>query len=176
MKYFIYLIVIFFLLIVETGILGQFQFLPVVPYLLVIFSAILVPLEEKRLAIFTIAASGVILDFISGLPDGIMLLSLGFACLTSFVLVYWWLAKEYNIGILFVSVGATTLVFIISVLIFSKLFSLMGLGSGIDYAYLIIHRFVWYLVLNLILTYPMYLFYLFLSHTVSKRWPTKAKI
>jgi len=160
MKYFVFALTIFVLLVTETGILAKFHILPIVPSLLVIFCAILVPLEDRRITIFSAVTSGIFLDFASGLPDGIHLLALGIACLVNFILIYWWLAKEYNIGILFVAVAATTLVYFVSVLVLTKLFTLLGLSGNVDYGYLIVHKLFWSLVLNLALTYPVYLLYL----------------
>ncbi len=175
MKYLLYFLAIFFLFILEAGVFSQFYFLPVIPPLVIVFSALLIPLDGRQLSIFSIIASGVLLDFLSSQPDGILLLSLVIACLVNYVLINWWLVRDYNIGILFISTAATILVYFVSVLILAKLFTVIGIGRDIEYGYLLTHGLVWSLLLGLVFTYPVYYYYLLLQKITQKNWVRKNK-
>jgi hypothetical protein len=159
MKWLVWVLAIFLLLTIESGIFGQFNFLPVVPYLGVIFCAAALVLAEKVELITITAVTGLFLDLISTLSDGTMLLSLSFAVFCTYIVIYWWLTRDYHIWTLFFSVAVCTLIFFVTVLGVSKLFELFGGGQAVDYSHLIQRKALWYIVINLLLTYPVYLYY-----------------
>jgi hypothetical protein len=159
MRTVIWIIAVFVLLALQAGILGNLHFLPAVPGLLVIFCAVAMAREAWPDTAIVVAVSGIMLDFVSGLPDGILLIALGLASGFGYVLLHWWLARDYNNWILLVAAGAVTIVNFLATLGVAKLFSLAGLGGGLDYGYLLGHELVWAVVLNLLLAFPVYLYY-----------------
>ncbi len=173
MKWLIWFLAVFVLLIISSGVFSQLHFLAIIPGLILIFGAVAISLEDGPELFFILLTSGILMDFVSGLPDGIMLLSLMFSAFCIYALVSWFISKEFNIGILFLSSGLMTLLFFVAVLGFGKIFDLLGFEVNLEYSYLLTHTFVWYFGLNLLLTYPIYVYYLAIKQLQHKTQKTK---
>ncbi|HYE22403.1 MAG TPA: hypothetical protein VD998_02315 [Verrucomicrobiae bacterium] len=171
MKWVIWILAIFLLLTVSDGIFININSLPVVPSILLILCTTALILGDHLEAWLIMIVSGIFLDFASGLPDGIMLTSILLAALFVYVVVNWFLAKEFNIPILFLSVGLMTFLFIVFSLALVKIYSFLQ-PIEIDYSYILLNKLFWYIMINLILTYPIYLYFNLinrLAFRVSKR-------
>jgi hypothetical protein len=166
MKWLIWVVAIFILLIINGGVFSSFYFLPFLPGLVVVLNGIILALEDKTDWLALTIVSGVLLDFASGLPDGIMLLSLLGASGCVYAIIYWWLNREYNWVILFISTAVLTLLYFVFVVGLAWLFSLVGLESTADSGFLLTRKVLWYIVINIILTYPVYLYYLLIKFVI----------
>ena len=166
MKWLIWAIAIFILMVLNAGIFSQFYFLPFLPGLLVVFIAILLMLEDKREWLVLTVISGVLMDFASGLPDGVLLSSLIAAGGAVYFLTSRLVNREYGWVILFATSAVMSLLYFVFSLAVAKLFDLFGLETNIDYAYFFAHKILWYIVINLVLTYPVYLYYLLVKKLI----------
>jgi hypothetical protein len=168
MRTFLWTISIFILLVLQAGILGNLNFLPIVPALLVVLCAVSMTKETWPDTAIIVIASGIMLDFVSGLPDGILLISLGLSAGFVHVLLYWWLTKDYNNWILFVAAGTMTIANFLFALGLAKAFALIRIGGDLDYGYLLSHKLPWELLLNLLLAFPVYLYYVGTRKIINK--------
>lgn len=129
--------------------------LPIAPILLIAYAIIAVLHADRHEAAYVVILSGLLLDFFSGLPDGILTLSLIVAALTVYFLSKAVLATYSHRLILFISVLGASLIFNLSVILVSLLLSIFDLVQPGE-----VLRNVWSVLwLNLFLTailaYPM---------------------
>jgi len=157
MKFILWLIAIFVLLIVQVGILKPLNIFPVNLLLIVITIAALT--FEFEFGLFLVLISGIMLDFISGLPDGLLIAS-SFA---TYLILYFTfsalLVSESNLVILFSSVLAATVIFFVLYLVFHQLLFALHLTTKIDIAYLFKVSLPIEALFNLVFTYPIYKFF-----------------
>jgi hypothetical protein len=168
MKWLIWILAVFVLLVLNTGVFSQIYFLPILPGMLVVFGAVILTLEDQRDWLIITAISGVMMDFASGLPDGVMLLSLFCASGMVYILTNWLITREYGWITLFATSAVMSTLFFLLVLGFAKIFDLVAFDVSIDYAYFFTRKILWYIVINLILTYPVYIYYLLIKRLISK--------
>lgn len=164
MKWLILAVSIIVLLLITTGILSGINILLVVPWLTLIFLATSIVIGDKNEWIFIALVGGFLTDLISALPDGIITISYLLAAGTVFILLSWFLAKEFNIGIIFLSAGLVTLLSFILQLILVKFFVLFELTPDLDYTFQLTRNLPWLIFLNLLAAYPIYLYYLLVQN------------
>ncbi|MGE5392880.1 MAG: hypothetical protein ACM3NH_04005 [Candidatus Saccharibacteria bacterium] len=147
---------LFCLLCLESGFFGRLAFLPVVPGLLVTFIACVFTFGELKEAYGAAIVAGVFLDFASGLPDGVLLLSLVVSLsLLSAGFRRFFSLKASTQAALPLNVVVLTVLNSAAVAVFSKLFALAGLGQAIEWRFFAIHGLPWLLLFNLLMAYPM---------------------
>jgi hypothetical protein len=156
-KYFIGLLAIALLLVIQAGI-----FLPLhlerVNLLLVLLVVVLL-FADFEFALSIATTCGILLDFFSGGPDGVI----SFAFISIFLILYFLinsvLAREATLPILFASVAAATIGYYVLLFIYNQIFTTFGLGQVININSLFIKDLPLSLVLNLVMTYPVLKFY-----------------
>lgn len=161
MRNFLWLIAIFFLVVVQIGILQPLGIAAVsLMLILVIFSVIL---SDFNQGLFITLASGVMTDFISGLPDGLLTLSLLAVFLSLHFIQHKILAREINRIMLFASVGFGTIIYFAAFLIFGGLSYFFRLMPKPDLSFIILRNLPLALILNLVFAFPMFVYYLYLQ-------------
>jgi len=152
MKYFIWFVVLFCLLLIQGGI---FTPLHIMANLILIVVALAALLSDFNVGLIITLMGGIMLDFTSGSTDGLVSISLLTAFLLMYSLVNEILPRETSLQVLVAAVGGSTIVFFILFLILSR---------NPDIRYILIHRLWIQLFWNLIWTYPVYYLYLFIQN------------
>lgn len=164
-KWTVLVAVLFVLLVLESGFFGRFGFLPAIPQLLTVFVACLFTFQSGyRDSLYAAIITGVFLDFVSGTPDGIMLLA-GLLSYGTVVFVSKWFfaAKSSALPAFFLNVLLITVSNFAGVLGLSWLFAHLGLGEPSDARFLLVHGLPWVVLINLLVAYPLAALYSFLD-------------
>lgn len=140
--------------------------------LLLVFTVAAAIYGRVREALFVGLMSGVLLDYLSGLPDGVFLLT--FLLLVLILRFTMRLLSEKKDNLLTVAaiMLCATLGYYLLVFSLSQLFSFLGTGQSFNLVWFFRKNFWIAAVLNVILFYPTYRYYLFISK-VSRRYETK---
>jgi hypothetical protein len=136
--------------------------------LILIMVAVAGVLADFNLGLELALTGGLLLDFLSGVPDGIVTMSLLCVFLLLYFIVNSVLARESSRIILFTSVASASLAYFIIFLLFNQLFSLFRLTANFDIPYVLTVRLPLSLLLNLIFTYPVFQYYLLVQKLASK--------
>jgi hypothetical protein len=159
MKWLIIFISLFVLVILQSA--GSTLIIPFsFANLLLIFSLVSVLLSETKEMIGVTIISALLLDFSSGLTDGVIALSFTLTILTVYIAVNWFFTKEYKFMRTLVLVGVSTVFFLILVLIINRSFDIFNLGHSIDLNFLFSRKIWLELALNFLFTWPVVYFYL----------------
>lgn len=158
MKYIIWFISIFLLLVFQAGVLVPLHLAPVNLILVLVVTAVL--LADFNLAIGLTLAGGLMLDFISGVPDGLVTMSLLLVFLFLYFVVNYVLSREASQLVLFTSVAVGTASYYLFFLAFDQIFGIFHLNAIFSVNYLLTVELPATLLFNLIFTYPIYLYFL----------------
>lgn len=134
------------------------SFLAVLPisFIPLVVLAIITALHsEQAESAFVVILSGLLLDFFSGLPDGVLTLSLVIAALTGYFLSHAVLAAYNHRLILFVSILSASLVFNLSVILFTLFLSIFNLVNAGEVARQVFSGLLIHLSLTAVLSYPI---------------------
>jgi hypothetical protein len=169
MRNIIWLLALIFLLLIQAGILLPLHMFPVGLILIVVAMATILSDFNQGLVITILG--GLLLDFVSGSPDGLLSMSLVAAFLVMHLVLSEILSREPNRFILATSVVGTVVIYFVSFIIFSKIFGVFGLTENQDLRYLFAVQLPLTLMWNLIFSYPIFLFYTLIQNLVSKVKP-----
>jgi hypothetical protein len=158
MKYIIWFLSLFFLLVIQAGVLVPLH-VPAVNLILVMVVAATL-LSEFEFALGLTLTGGLLLDFVSGTPDGILTASTLIVFLLLYFIVNSIIAREPNQIILFSSVAATTIGY----------FLIVELFYHTGYKFVLTRQLPWALLFNLLLTYPVFMYYLLIQ-----KWTIRSK-
>lgn len=132
--------------------------------LILIMVIVAVLLSDLNLGLGLALTGGLLLDFVSGAPDGLLAFSILGVFLLMYFIVNTLLAREPSQIILFTSVAAGTLAYFILFLLANVL-----LHSGtLDIRHVLAVQLPLMLLFNLIFTYPVYQYYLWVQNLTSK--------
>jgi hypothetical protein len=148
---------LFLLLIIQAGVLIPLHLAPV--NLILVTVAVAVLLADFNLGLSLTLIGGLLLDFSSGSPDGLITMSLLAVFLVLYFVVNTVLAKEPNQKVLFTAVFTATIGYFLFFLLFNQLFSLFHLSTSLGNQYLLTRQLSVTLLFNLILTYPILKYY-----------------
>lgn len=143
MRYFFWALIIFALLLVQNAILQPLRLPASLLLVLVIVSLLF---AEFNFGLGLALACGIVLDFLSGSPDGIMSVVFVSVFLLMYFAVNFILSREPNLPILFSSVAVGTTVYFLLLLLAGRL-----LGRS----WLFAKDFPLTLFINLLATYPI---------------------
>ncbi|OGE74188.1 MAG: hypothetical protein A3I07_01445 [Candidatus Doudnabacteria bacterium RIFCSPLOWO2_02_FULL_42_9] len=166
MRNIIWFFALILLLVLQNGILVPLHIISVNLVLIVVAIATL--LSEFNQGLIITLMGGLITDFMSGLPDGVMTISFLLAFLILHFILNEILAREANRFILGVAVLGSTLVYFFSVIFVSYIFSWFNLVTQIDFMYLLSSRLPLLLLWNLIFTYPILMYYTWIQNLASR--------
>src|SRR5438067_1553494 len=130
MRNLIWFIFLFLLLLVQGGILMPLHIAPLNLALVVVTMAVILSDFGQGLVITLMA--GLLLDFISGSPDGLVSISFLIMFLALHFLLKEILAKEANRYILAVSIATGTILYFIVFLAISRMFGWLHLVEKLD--------------------------------------------
>ena len=171
-RYILWLIAIFVLIVLQSAVFIPLNFDHVNLLLVLIVVSLLFADFDFGLIFSTIC--GLILDFLSGIPDGIFAFSLVSIFLILYFVVNNVLAKEPSLLILFASVAVATLLFFGLFLLYNQIFKMFGLATVINYKSLLLFDLPSALVFNLLLTFRVLKYYTWvenLNRKLSKNDP-----
>ncbi|MEJ0021278.1 MAG: hypothetical protein WDN47_01710 [Candidatus Doudnabacteria bacterium] len=168
MRPIIWFLSLFLLLIIQAGVLVPLHLAPVNLVLVMIVVAVL--LADFNLGLGLTLTGGLLLDFVSGSPDGLVTMSLLGVFLLLYFIVNSVLAREVTQIILFTSVAVSTVAYFALFLIFNRIFGLFGLDTALDLPYMLSVGLPLMLLFNLIFTYPIFQYYLWMQ-----KWTTRFK-
>ncbi|MBX4205531.1 MAG: rod shape-determining protein MreD [Candidatus Doudnabacteria bacterium] len=161
MRYLIIIFVLFALLVLQTGVLGNLG-LGKAGSLPLLYVLITVMLAKFRQGLFTALAAGVMLDLASATRAG----TITVAMLAVLGLVYFVINKvitrELNRFILVVCIILGTIAFSVSVVLFNRVLNLVNLGIMLDWRFILGRKLILDLTVNLIFAYPILLLYEFI--------------
>ncbi|MDP4001121.1 MAG: hypothetical protein Q8P83_02685 [bacterium] len=162
MKWIVLFLSIFFLIVVQasfSSFLAPFSFANLVLIFVVMVSIFG---STKEVTVVTVI-SALMLDFSSGLTDGLLLTSFIATVFSIRLMVNWFFSKEEDIKVLLGSVFFGTVIFFLVTLLINQLFGIFNQAYVLDY-YFLLTRKVWLdLFLNLVFTYPIMYYYFFVQ-------------
>ena len=157
MKYIIYFLAIFLLLVIQQGILMPLGIMPV--NLLLVFAVTAMLIADFNTALGITLACGVLLDLASGTADGLITMSLVSALLILYFLLNSWVSREANRLVLFSAVAGTTVLYFFLFMVFNRIFAVFNLGQNLQLNYFFLRILPLSLLFNLIFTYPIFLYF-----------------
>ncbi|MBI2607729.1 MAG: hypothetical protein HYW51_02805 [Candidatus Doudnabacteria bacterium] len=123
---------------------------------------------EKELGV-TLIISALMLDFASGLPDGLLAISLILSIVMVRLSVAWFFSTENDFKIMLGSVGAATIVFVVLTWLVNQIFQIFHLAYEFQLGFLLGKK-VWAdMLLNLLFTYPIMYYYFFLQKVIKEK-------
>jgi len=150
-------IALFLLLLIQGGILLPLHIGPI--SLILVIVAIAVILSDFNQGLVITLIGGLLLDFVSGSPDGLVSIALLAVFLIMHVVLNEILSREPNSYILAASVAASTVLYFIVFLVVDRLFGFLSLTQRPDIGYMLSVQLPLSLMWNLIFAYPIYKFY-----------------
>lgn len=170
MKWTVLFLSLFLLLVVQASLssfLTPFSFANLILIFVVMVSIFG---STKELAVVTVI-SALMLDFSSGLTDGLLMTSFIASVFLIRIMVNWFFSKEEDVKVLLGSVFFATVSFFLVTLLINQLFGIFNQAYVLDY-YFLLTRKIWLdLFLNLLFTYPIMYFYFFLQKLTKTHEP-----
>jgi len=166
MRNIIWFLALFFLLFIQGGILVPLRIAPVNMILVIV--AIAVILSDFKQGLVITIIGGLLLDFVSGSPDGLISISLLSAFLILHVVMHEILSREPNRFILVSAVATGTVLYFLAFIVVDRLFSLFHLAQNPDMRYLLTVLLPLALMWNLIFAYPLLRYYSWVQNLASK--------
>jgi rod shape-determining protein MreD len=158
MKYAIWAMAIFLLLILQSGFVNQLGAGPAGNLILIfcVMAAVWYPRNE---ALVICLIGGLMLDFSGNSTAGTMVVCLSVAALVVQLFINRFVPKNPGILILGAIVLVSTILFSASNIIFANLLHYLHLGTTIDWRYVLGKKLLIDLAANAILLYPVYLYF-----------------
>jgi len=166
MRNIIWFVALFLLLLIQGGILLPLHIAPVNLILIMVAMAVILSDFNQGLAITLIG--GLLLDFVSGSPDGLVSISLLTVFLIMRVVMNEILSREPSYYILAASVAVSTLVYFLAFLAVDRLFGIFSLTQKPEVGYILSVQLPLTIMWNLIFAYPIFLLYSFVQNLASK--------
>jgi hypothetical protein len=166
MRNIIWFLALFFLLLVQGGILLPLHLVPV--NLILVTVAMAVILSDFNQGLVITVLGGLLLDFVSGSPDGLISISLLVVFLIMRVVLNEILSREPNRFILAASVAGSTLIYFLTFLAVDRLFGFFNLTQKPEIGYLLSVQLPLTMMWNLIFAYPIFRFYSVVQNLASK--------
>ena len=136
--------------------------------LILIMAATAVILSDFNQGIIITLLGGILLDFASALPDGILSISLLITYLILYFALQEILSKEANRFILVSTVAAGTIVFFLVLSAVVWMFGVLHISQNVDTQHWLIRLMPLTLIWNLIFVYPIFFFYSLVQNLIFK--------
>ena len=169
MKYLIWLLAIFLLLVFQVGVLLPLHLTPV--NLILVFLVVTVVMSDFDSSLVIALIGGMMLDLISGTADGMISLSMFTIFLILYFILHALVNKEPSNLILFSSVAVTSIVYFFVFLAFNAIFLIFRLNQTLDYKYFLGSELILTLFFNLLFTYPVFKYYSYVQSWVTRLKP-----
>ncbi|MBX4191449.1 MAG: rod shape-determining protein MreD [Candidatus Doudnabacteria bacterium] len=154
------------LLLIQSGVLLPFHIAPA--HLIMIVIALATILSEFRQGLIITLLGGLLLDFVSGSPDGVITMSLLIVFLVLHVVLREFLSREPNKYILAATIAGGTLIYYLAYIAINRLFMWIHLADKTDVRYLFSVQLPLAIMWNLIFAYPIFKFYILTQSLASK--------
>lgn len=145
-------------MIIQQGVLSQLG-LGAVGNLLMVLVVIATVSEKFEYGLLAAIIAGIVLDLASASRDGTMVICMLVVTTAVYFTVNTLLTRREDWMILVSSVSMGTIVFMVAFILISKLFAILHLGQPADTGFILGRKLLLDLVVNLILTYPVYWLY-----------------
>jgi cell shape-determining protein MreD len=175
MRWLIWAVSIFILMAVGNGAVESAHFLPAVPVLAVIFSAGALFSADRSEKIFIVLFGGIMLDFLSPYPDGLLTLSFITAALMIQKTFSYYFKTEDGLKFVFPAVFFQTLLFYFFVFVFEHVLFKAKLLPATQGAFVFSPMLLWYVLVNLLFAYPVYRYYCFVLK-LARKFPKNKEI
>ncbi len=166
MRNIIWFIALIILLLIQAGILVPLGTAPVSLILIVVAIATILSYFWQGLIITLLG--GLLLDFVSGSPDGLISMSMVAVFLLMHLLFNELLSREPNQYILAASVAVSTVVYYLVYVAVTNFFEVLGLTGTPDTRYLLTVQLPLALMWNLIFAYPIFRYYVLVQNLASR--------
>jgi hypothetical protein len=166
MRNIIWFIAILFLVLIQAGVFMPLHIAPINLVLIVVVMAVILSDFSQGLAITLIG--GILLDFISGTPDGLISMSLVTTYLIVGFVLNEILSREASRLIIFVSVAFGTIIYFLVFVSLAWLFRYFHLTSIVDTKYLLSVQLPLTLMWNVLFAYPVFIFYSWIQNLAHK--------
>ena len=166
MRNIIWFIALFILLLIQGGVLLPLHISPA--NLILIVVALSTILSDFRQGLIIALMGGLLMDFASGSPDGLITMSLLTVFLILHLILKEFLSREPNRFILIATVVSATLLYYIAFLAVDQLFGLIHLAEKTDVRYLLSVQLPLSIMWNLIFSYPIFQYYFWTQNLASK--------
>lgn len=163
-----------FLLAVLQGGLARVSSGTFVPDLALLFAVMFVLFGGFAETLVFAFVAGLLLDFSSGLTDGVILSGFVLALLAVYTMFTMVLTREFDFKILFFAVIAAMILFPIFVFLFSLFLSFLHLSSRVSFGVAFGWSFWKKLIFDLLLVYPVFWVFNLFDRKISK--PQEHKI
>lgn len=164
MRNLLWFFAVLIMLFIQTGILFPLRLTPVNLILIMVCSAALI--SEFNTGLIIAMIGGLLMDFLSGSPDGLITASLLFVFLILYFVLNSLISREPNRFVLFSAVAVATVGFFAFFLGFNQVFSFFKISNSINLEYYFSVQLPIALVLNLVLTYPVFKFCLWVQNLI----------
>ncbi len=162
----IWFIALFLLLLIQGGILLPLHISPV--NLILVVVALSTILSDFKQGFIITLFGGLMLDFISGSPDGLITMSMIIVFLVLHLILREFLSREPNRFILAATVVVATIFYYLAFLVTDRLFVIVHLAEKADVGYLLTVQLPLSMMWNLIFAYPIFLYYSLIQNLASK--------
>jgi hypothetical protein len=169
----IWFLALFILLLIQGGILLPMHIAPA--HLILIVVALATILSEFKQGMIITLLGGLLLDFVSGSPDGLITMSVLTVFLMLHLVLREFLSREPNRFILAATIAGGTLIYYFGFIVLSKFFGILHLAEKSDVRYLLSVQLPLAMMWNLIFAYPIFKYYL-LTQSLASRVKQKEEI
>ena len=164
-KYLILGLAILLLFLIQSAVLSPLNILPInLPLILIVISLLF---ASFNFALGLTLTCGIISDFLSSAPDGLITISLLFVFFIMVLVINNVLTREPSLLILFSSVAAATIGYFIFFALFNQIFKIFHFVVLIDLRNYWLISLPKSILFNLLLTYPILIYYRFINDTKS---------
>jgi hypothetical protein len=158
MKWIIYGVVLLLLFVFQLAI-ANLNIFPSTPNLVLIYLAVLLFYIPIKDVIWLSIGVGVLLDFFSGLPDGIMVVSVVGSMLAAYYLSQMVFTEQLSTFLILFYTILSTIVFFLAVLLSNYILTAFDLGRSVNFSNLFSLKLGADVIFNLIALYPIYWIY-----------------
>lgn len=168
MRYFFLIIGVVVLSVLQSALAVNFSISQTFANLTLVFSLVVSIYATTNEALFTAFLAGGFADYVSGLPDGVFIITFLFLFLILKFVAGAFLEKKENMLTLAAVVLGVTLIYYIFVFLSSEVFARFLDGMDFSPGNLFKKNLWIEAVLNLIVLYPIYLYYILLMNLSAK--------
>lgn len=158
MKWIIYTVILLLLLILQLAI-AELNLFPSAPNLILVYLAVLMFYIPIKDAAWLTIASGLFLDFFSGLPDGIITFSLVGAVLLAYYLSQMVFTEQLSTFLILFYTIIGSIIFFLLIILSNYILGFVNVGREINFEYLFTVKLGSDVIFNLVFLYPVYWLY-----------------
>lgn len=148
---------------------SSFNLFNAAPNLILIFLCLNLLTSTRKETIILSLVAGVILDFVSALPDGVISLSLLIAVFGSYYITSMFFAKSLSRVMVLVMIFLATIIYFISIEILHAVILFVRDQAILEFGQTQIRKLIKEIVLNVLFLYPAYLVHVWLNPQITNQ-------